>query len=352
MKKAFIPLLVVSTAFLVTGCEQQQPAGTNQAATPAAPVVSKDDAIAVVNGQFISKATLANLEKEIAIRSQGQDIPKEKLVEELVQRELLIQDAVQKQLDKSPEVLANIEDAKKSILTQADVQNFMKTNPVTDEEIKAEYDSKVAGNNAIEYKARHILVKTEDEAKKIIAELDKGGDFAKIANKQSLDAKESQSGGDLGWFVASQMVEPFSKAVVALEKGKYTAAPVQTQFGWHVILREDSRQQTPPPLESVKDQISPMLQRKKLQTMLENLRKQAKVEILIPLTDEKPKADPADAAKPADAGQPATEEVVVEEAKDASGNVVEEEVVGEEAAPAPEATEVKPEPAKPAEDKK
>lgn len=360
MKKAFIPLLVVSSAFLATGCEQQ-PAGTNPAATPAAPVVSKDDAIAVVNGQFISKATLANLEKEIAIRSQGQDIPKEKLVEELVQRELLIQDAIQKQLDKSPEVLANIEDAKKSILTQADVQNFMKTNPVTDEEIKAEYDSKVAGNNAVEYKARHILVKTEEEAKKIIAELDKGGDFAKIANKQSLDAKESQSGGDLGWFVASQMVEPFSKAVVALEKGKYTTTPVQTQFGWHVILREDSRPQTPPPLESVKDQISPMLQRKKLQTMLESLRKQAKVEILIPLTDEKPKADKADAAKPADAaGQPAKEEVVVEEVKDANGNVVEEDVTVEETAATPAApeskpeaaAEVKPEAAKPAEDKK
>jgi peptidyl-prolyl cis-trans isomerase C len=264
------------------------------------------------------------------------------LVDELVQRELLVQDAVKNNLDKSPEVLARLDEAKKSILTQAAVQNFMKTSPVTDAEVKAEYDSKVGGTNGTEYKARHILVKTEAEAKKIIAELDKGGDFAKLANKNSLDAKESQNGGDLGWFTPSQMVEPFSKAVVALEKGKYTKAPVQTQFGWHVILREDSRPQTAPPLEAVKDQLMPMLQRKKIQDMLDNLRKQAKVEILIPLKDEAPK--PA-----AEAPKPEVEGVVVEEEiKDKNGKtvakevIVEEEVVEEKAPDAGKATDAKP----------
>jgi len=310
MKNKLIPLLVAGTA-LIAACDQKATDSTQTAtATPAAPVVQKADAIAVVNGKYIAKSTLETLEKEIAERSQGQTFPKEKLVEELVQRELLIQDAVQKQLDKSPEVIAQLEDAKKAILTQADVKNFIKTNPVTDAEIKAEYDSKVGGANATEYKARHILVKTEAEAKKLIAELDKGADFAKLANKNSIDAKESQNGGDLGWFVSSQMVAPFSEAVAKLEKGKYTKAPVQTQFGWHVILREDSRAQTPPPLESVKEQLTPFLQRKKVQTMVENLRKQAKVEILIPLTEEKPKA--AESAAPAavatPAAQPATEE--------------------------------------------
>ena len=236
------------------------------------------------------------MEKEIAERGHGQTFPKEKLIEELIQRELLVQDAIQKQLDKSAEIIAQLDSAKKTLLTQADVQNFIKANPVTDAEIKAEYDSKVAGENGVEYKARHILVKTEDEAKKLIAELDKGADFAKLANKNSLDAKESQNGGDLGWFVAGQMVAPFSEAVVKLEKGKYTKTPVKTQFGWHVILREDSRAQTPPPLEAVKEQLMPYLQRKKVQTMVETLRKQAKVEILVPLTDEPPKAPAAESA--------------------------------------------------------
>ncbi|GAB6142277.1 hypothetical protein JCM14076_30060 [Methylosoma difficile] len=333
MKTKFIPLLVISSA-LIAGCEQ--PAGTSSSP---APTINKADAIAVVNGNYIAKSTFENLQKDLAARGQGQAFPKDKLVEELVQRELLVQDAVKKQLDKSPEVLAQLDEARKAILTQAVVQNFMKTSPVTDEEIKAEYDKKVAGDAGTEYKARHILVKTEDEAKKIIAELDKGGDFAKLANKNSLDGKEAQNGGDLGWFLPGQMVEPFSKAVVALENGKYTKTPVQTQFGWHVILKEDSRKQTPPPLEAVKEQLTPFLQRQKLQNMIESMRKQAQVEILIPLTEEKPKAPEA---KPAAEAQPVVEETVEQvEVKDASGKTVEKEViidekVVEEKAPAKE----------------
>ncbi|MGZ4981436.1 MAG: peptidylprolyl isomerase [Methylobacter sp.] len=298
--KKFIPLLVVGTA-LIAGCNQEK--STDAGSTPAAtvsPAVDKADAVAVVNGQYIPKSSLETLEKEIAERSHGQTFPKEKLVEELVQRELLVQDALQKQLDKSPEFIAQLEAAKKALLTQAELQNFIKANPVTDAEIKAEYDSKVAAEKGTEYKARHILVKTEAEAKKLIAELDKGADFAKLANKYSLDAKESQNGGDLGWFSAAQMVPPFSEAVAALEKGKYTKEPVKTQFGYHVILKEDSRPVTPPPLEAVKEQLTPFMQRKKVQGMIETLRNQAKVEILVPLAEEKPKTEaaPAEAATP------------------------------------------------------
>lgn len=331
MKKSFIPLLVVGTALIAAGCDQKPGAtaggGTAPATTPSAasaPAINKADAVAVVNGKYISKATFENMQKAIAERMQGQPFPKEKLLEEMIQRELLVQDAEQKHLENTPEVMTRMEDVKKDILTQAEIQNFMKAHPVTDEEIKAEYDSKIGGLNNKEYKARHILVKTEDEAKKLIAELDKGADFAKLANKNSLDGKEAQNGGDLGWFTPGQMVEPFSKAVTTLEKGKYTKTPVQTQFGWHVILLEDSRSQTPPPLESVKEQLMPMLQRKKVQDMLESLRKQAKVEVFVSLKDEPP--------KPPVAGQPVTEEVVVEEGdiKDKNGKVVAKETAIEE----------------------
>lgn len=322
MKNKFIPLLVVGTA-LLAGCNQEKAADTGSAPTAtAAPAIDKADAIAVVNGQYIAKSTLEALEKEIAERSHGQTFPKEKLIEELVQRELLVQDAAQKQLDKSPEVLAQLEAAKKALLTQADLQNFIKANPVTDAEIKAEYDSKIAAEKGTEFKARHILVKTEAEAKKLIAELDKGADFAKLANKNSLDAKESQNGGDLGWFSSAQMVAPFSEAVAALEKGKYTKEPVKTQFGFHVILKEDSRALTPPPLEAVKEQLTPFLQRKKVQGMIETLRKQAKVEILVPLTDEKPAApavaEPATAepAKAVEGAAPAPAEATPKAAEE------------------------------------
>jgi peptidyl-prolyl cis-trans isomerase C len=327
MKQKFIPLLVVGTA-LLAGCDQKPNTTTGSTTTPVAtvaPAVDKADAIAVVNGQYIPKSALTTLEKEIAERSHGQSFPKEKLIEELIQRELLVQDATQKQLEKSPELLAQLETAKKALLTQADLQNFIKANPVTEAEIKAEYDSKINAEKGTEYKASHILVKTEEEAKKMIAELDKGAEFGKLANKNSLDAKESQNGGDLGWFSAGQMVAPFSEAVAALEKGKYTKTPVKTQFGYHVILKEDSRPLTPPPLEAVKEQLTPFLQRKKVQDMIETLRKQAKVEVLVPLTDEKPKAEavvPATAA-PVEAGTPAAEPATIQAVEEKPAAVAE-----------------------------
>ena len=190
MNLKLLPLLIAGLT--LAGCEQSA-----KITLPAAPIVNKADAVAVVNGQYISKAALEELEKEIATRSHGQTFPKEKLVEELIQRELLIQDATQKKLDQSPEFIAHLNDARKALLSQSDLQNFMTANPVTDAEIKTEYDTKVAAEKGVEYKARHILVKTEAEAKKIIVDLGKGGDFKKLANKLSLDGKEAQNGGDI-----------------------------------------------------------------------------------------------------------------------------------------------------------
>lgn len=297
MKLKLIPLILASTA-LLPGCFEEK---AKEAVAPAAPAVSKEDAVASVNGTYISKKTLETLEKEIAERSQGQTFPKEQLLEELIQRELLIQQAVQKQLDKTPEVIERMATVRNSLLSQAALQDYLKANPVTDEEIKAEYDSKMA-NMGSEYKARHILVKTEDEAKKLIAELEKGGDFTALAKKHSIDPMGSE-GGDLGWFTADRMVPPFSEAVVALENGKFSKTPVQTQFGWHVILREESRALTPPPFDAVKEQIRPMLQRQKAQAMIESLRKNAKVEVLLPPTP--PKAEETQPVAPAEPAAPA-----------------------------------------------
>ncbi len=313
--KRTLPLFLIAGSVLLAGCDQKNASAPAPVAT-----VDKADAVAVVNGQYIPKTALEELEKEIAQRSHGQTFPKEKLVDELIQRELLIQDATAKKLDQSPEFISRLADARKALLSQSELQKFIAEHPVTDAEIKAEYDSKVAAEKGTEYKARHILVKTEAEAKAIIAELDKGGDFSKIANKKSLDGKEAQNGGDLGWFLAAQMVAPFSDAVAALEDGKYTKTPVQTQFGFHVILREQSRPQTPPPLDAVKEQLAPYLQRQKIENMLKELRSTAKVDVLIPLTDEKPKAaaeEPAtiESVQPADTAPAAENAAPAEAAK-------------------------------------
>lgn len=287
MKFKMIPLLLTS-AILSTACDKLNNLNV--------PSVKKEDAVASVNGTYISKKTLETLEKEISERSQGQKFPQEQLLEELIQRELLIQQAKDKKLDNSPEVVERLTTIKNSLLSQAALQDYLKNNPVSDEELKSEYDLQMSKMNE-EYKARHILVKTEDEAKKLIAELEKGADFATLAKKHSQD---QAPGGDLGWFTADRMVPEFSQAVVLLENGKFTKTPVKSQFGYHVILREDSKKLTPPPLESIKEQFRPYLQRQKAQKFIEGLRSSAKVEILLSKPAEASAAAPATAEAPAE----------------------------------------------------
>jgi peptidyl-prolyl cis-trans isomerase C len=313
MNKKIVSLLLASSALMI-GCNQQSTTATSTTApasapaagaAPAAPEIKKEDAVAVVNGQYISKADLATLENDIAQRSHGQQtFPKQQLIDELVQRELLVQSALSKQLQNSPDVLAQMEMARRSLLSQAALKQQLEANPITDADLKAEYDKQIGAQDKTEYKARHILVKTEEEAKSIIAQLDKakGKNFEALAKKHTTDPSGKDSGGDLGWFGAKQMVAPFSAAVAALEKGQYTKAPVQTQFGWHVILREDSREQTPPPFDTVKEQIKPLVQRSKIENMLKTLREQAKVEILYkepPVPAAPAPADQAVATQPA-----------------------------------------------------
>jgi peptidyl-prolyl cis-trans isomerase C len=129
-----------------------------------------------------------------------------------------------------------------------------------------------------EYKARHILVEKKETAESLIRDLQAGGDFAKLAKAESKDPGSAAKGGDLGWFSGQSMVKPFSDALATLEKGKITTAPVQTQYGWHVIQLEDTRSPQPPAFDDVKQQVEMLTQRKKLQTYLDELRKTAKIQ--------------------------------------------------------------------------
>ena len=174
---------------------------------------------------------------------------------------VIAQEAVKKGLDKTPEVAEQIDAIKQSVLANAYVQDFIKNNPVTDDMLKAEYERIKATITGTEYKARHILVEKEAEAKDIIARLKKDpGAFAKLAMERSKDPGSKAQGGDLGWFDTSRMVPEFGAAVSKLEKGKFTLEPVKTQFGYHVILLEDSKPIEAPPLDEVKPQLSQQLQ--------------------------------------------------------------------------------------------
>jgi len=245
-------------------------------ATAAVPVMAQN--LAVVNGKPVPSSRADAMIKQMAAQGQ-QDSPQLRAMvkEELVNREILMQEADKLGLSSSPEVKNQMEMARQSIVIRALVADYVKKNPVSEADMKAEYDKFKAQAGDKEYHARHILVEKEDDAKAIIAKLKAGAKFEDLA-KQSKDTGSAANGGDLDWAPPSAFVKPFSDAMIALQKGQITETPVQTQFGYHVIKLEDSRPAKVPSFEEVKPQIAESLQQQKLQAYQQELKKKAKIQ--------------------------------------------------------------------------
>jgi len=234
--------------------------------------------LAVVNGKPVPSSRADVMIKQLSAQGQPDSPQLRQMVkEELINREILIQEADKRGLSNSAEVKNQVEIARQSIAIRALVQDFLKKNPVNDSEIQAEYDKFKAQAGDKEYHARHILVEKEDDAKAIIAKLKGGAKFEELA-KQSKDPGSASNGGDLDWASPTSFVKPFSDAMVALQKGQITETPVKTQYGYHVIKLDDVRAAKIPTLEEVKPQIAESLQQKKLHGFQEDLRKKAKIQ--------------------------------------------------------------------------
>jgi len=245
-------------------------------ATAAVPAMAQN--LAVVNGKPVPSSRADAMIKQMAAQGQ-QDSPQLRAMvkEELVNREILMQEADKLGLSSSPEVKNQMEMARQSIVIRALVADYVKKNPVSEADMKAEYDKFKAQAGDKEYHARHILVEKEDDAKAIIAKLKAGAKFEDLA-KQSKDTGSAANGGDLDWAPPSAFVKPFSDAMTSLQKGQITETPVQTQFGYHVIKLEDSRPAKVPSFEEVKPQIAESLQQQKLQAYQQELKKKAKIQ--------------------------------------------------------------------------
>jgi peptidyl-prolyl cis-trans isomerase C len=251
------------------------------AAFSIAPAVLAADSIATVNGKPIKQSIYDLISKDISATGQKiDDNTKSAIINELVSSELVYQEAQRLGLDKQPDFLLREELGKRKLLTSVFLQDYLKKNPVSDADTKAAYEQYKKAYGDKEYSARHILVKTEAEAKDIIAQLNKGGDFAKIAKEKSIDPGSKDKGGDLGWFSPASMVKPFSDVAANLQKGATSATPVQTQFGWHIIKLVDSRPAQPLPYEKLKDGLQKNLQQRNLEKMMSDLRSKAKIDIV------------------------------------------------------------------------
>ncbi|MDO8436956.1 MAG: peptidyl-prolyl cis-trans isomerase [Nitrosomonadaceae bacterium] len=235
--------------------------------------------MAKVNGVVVPQSRLEFIIKARA--SQGQpDTPevRKALRDDLIAEEVIAQEALKKGLDKDPEIIAQLEIARQTALVRAYQIDYIKTHPVSDEAMRKEYDALKAQMGDKEYKARHVLVATEAEAKNIIASIKKGAKLDKIAQEKSTDTGSKSKGGELEWSPAGNYVAPFAEALTRLNKGQLTEQPVQTPFGWHVIRLDDVRPLKIPPFEEIKNNLTQRVLQRQFEAAVNELRAKAKVE--------------------------------------------------------------------------
>ena len=229
--------------------------------TLAAPSVFAQN-IAIVNGKAVPKARADAMIDQILKNQQPGQPPQtrtpdleQKVKDEIVMREIFIQEAERRGLNTSPDYKTQMEFARQSILIRSLFQDFEAKNQMSEAEARAEYDKIKAANGAKELRARHILVEGEDEAKSLLAKIKGGAKFEELAKKNSKDPGSAENGGDLDWANPSNYVPEFSQALLKLKKGEVTSAPVKSQFGWHIIKLEDERTAQFPEFDEVKAQI-------------------------------------------------------------------------------------------------
>ncbi|MEX8519253.1 MAG: peptidylprolyl isomerase [Leptothrix sp. (in: b-proteobacteria)] len=243
------------------------------------PLAAQAQNVAIVNSKPVPKARFESFMTQVVKQGQQRTPELERQVkDELVLREIFVQEAEKRGLQTGDEYKSQIEIARQGILIRELFNDFGKKNPVTDAELKAEYDKLKGTAGEKEYHARHILVEKEDDAKAIIADLKGGAKFEDLAKKASKDPGSAPNGGDLDWAGPGSYVPEFSQAMAKLEKGQFTDTPVKSQFGYHIILLEDVRDAQFPPFDEVKPQLQQRMQQQKLTKYRDDLKAKAKTD--------------------------------------------------------------------------
>jgi len=247
------------------------------------PLAAQAQNIAIVNGKAVPKARADAILKQVQTQAatQNQQLPPDldqRVRDSVVLGEIFTQEAEKRGLAATPEYKTQMEQARQQVLTNALFADFVKANPIPDAAVKAEYDKFKAQSAGTEYRARHILVEKEDEAKALIAQIKAGGNFEELAKKNSKDPGSGANGGDLDFAAANAYVPEFSQAMAKLKKGEMTQEPVKTQFGYHIIRLDDTREAQFPPFDDVKAQLKQRMEQKKLADYRDEIRVKAKTD--------------------------------------------------------------------------
>lgn len=284
---AFNPRIVMNSRFPTLAAAVALAAAAGQVHAQIKPLPTDGKAAAkaeaaakpvTVNGKAIPRSRLDFLVKQRTAQGQpDNEQVRRALLDNLINQEVLAQEAERKGLSKSADIQTQVDLSRQTALARAVIDDHLRSHPIAESAVKAQYEAVKAQRGEREYRARHILVDTEAAAKEITERLKKGEKFEELA-KQSKDPGSKDRGGDLDWAAPSNYVKPFADALVKLEKGKMTDAPVQSQFGWHVIRLDDVRSTQFPPYEQVKQQIRNAMQEQEVQKLVKDLRSKAKIE--------------------------------------------------------------------------
>ena len=274
-----LAVALVAATFAVAAGAQDAPKPAKKSEAAASKKASAGGAKVVVNGVTIPQSRIDAMTRELNAQGQPDNAERQQAIrEELVNREVLAQAAQKRGLDKNPDIAAQMEMARQAVLVRALFDSEMKANPISDADLQKQYEQFKGSMGTNEYKVAHILVDKEDDAKQIIADLNKGGDFAKLAKEKSKDPGSKDNGGDLDWGPSARYVKPFADAVTTQPKGKVSTAPVKTDFGYHVIRVDDVRPLKVPEFAEVKEQFRQRAQQQQIQRMVMDLRQKAKIE--------------------------------------------------------------------------
>jgi peptidyl-prolyl cis-trans isomerase C len=277
---------LLATVLVISGCDQMQTAlngKTTEDATASSTMAESAPApagkvLATINGKAITRDVFDVYSKTRKPQNNSEDTNSpQAILDELIALELMRQEGEKNDVSSRPLVVALMDQQRRSALASAAVNDFVQANQTSDEEAQKVYDQQI-GNTGKEYNARHILLATREEAVDVISALDGGADFSELAMEKST-GPSGKNGGKLGWFAAGQMVKPFSDATAALDTGSYSKEPVETQFGWHVIILDDSRDITPPPFEDVKDRLKLLIVNQKLQQHISEIKASADIKM-------------------------------------------------------------------------
>ena len=239
---------------------------------------SPTEPIAVVNGKNITQQEYDNYLK----KHQGtEQVSPKVVIDNLINRELVKQDVSTRGLDKTQEFADTLEEFRQSLMTEMGLRDYLNKHPIDEASLKKEYDKRISKVDLPkEYQVKHILLKTEEEAKAVIAQLDQGKTFAQLAKEKSIDQDSAKQEGDLGWMNREKVAPEFAQAMEKMAKGERSKTPVKTLFGWHVIQVDDVRTTPPPDFEVVKDRIQAIIQNQRIQDYLDDLKKTAQIKVL------------------------------------------------------------------------